>query len=248
MTILRPVCGYSFDASAVQLPPTPEDDGIWLIDLQNGGEKFILSIKDLYDFIGKENYPKYGIYWMNHFFWNTTGSRFSFLLRWKTKITDEKHTLVGCLSAGLEGSPIRWVARTRASHVAWQNENQVSVWTRPSNAYMLYEDGGSKEPQLQWAAPDGHQVYIPTTNREWLVTDTYPFGEERTQVLYMHHVPSGTTKVLGRFPQPDMYRGAVRCDLHPRVSPDGRLVCFDSAHAHDGRQMYVYDISQIIEN
>ena len=62
----------------------------------------------------------------------------------------------------------------------------------------------------------------------------------------MRHVPTGTTKVLGHFPQPKDYTDTVRCDLHPRVSPDGRFVCIDSAHGPDGRQMYIFDISRII--
>ena len=34
-----------------------------------------------------------------------------------------------------------------------------------------------------------------------------------------------------------------RCDTHPRASNDGRLICIDSMHGRNGRQMYLIDIS-----
>jgi hypothetical protein len=34
-------------------------------------------------------------------------------------------------------------------------------------------------------------------------------------------------------------------DLHPRFSPDGRLIVVDSPHTGEGRQMHVIDVSGI---
>ena len=49
---------------------------------------------------------------------------------------------------------------------------------------------------------------------------------------------------LGRFHAGGL-KGPVRCDLHPRWSPDGRRVCFDSVHGGT-RQMYVMDVSEVV--
>ena len=43
------------------------------------------------------------------------------------------------------------------------------------------------------------------------------------------------------------YTGEWRCDLHPRHSPDGRIIVIDSAHGGDGRQMTLIDISEVVE-
>ena len=47
-------------------------------------------------------------------------------------------------------------------------------------------------------------------------------------------------------PAPDAYQGEWRVDLHPRSSRNGHLVCFDSAHGGQGRQMYLADISSLL--
>jgi hypothetical protein len=48
--------------------------------------------------------------------------------------------------------------------------------------------------------------------------------------------------VLGRFASPSGYEGELRCDLHPRHSPDGTRLIIDSTHAGGGRQMFMIDI------
>ena len=53
---------------------------------------------------------------------------------------------------------------------------------------------------------------------------------------------------LGRFHTPAEYKGEWRCDLHPRLSPDGRRVVVDSVHAGDGRQMYLLDIGHVLDD
>ena len=45
---------------------------------------------------------------------------------------------------------------------------------------------------------------------------------------------------------PAEYDGEWRCDLHPRLSPDGTKVTVDSAHAGSGRQIYLVDIGDLI--
>lgn len=91
---------------------------------------------------------------------------------------------------------------------------------------------------------NGHCTYLPDT--EWVLNDTYPMGEHRTQSLYLYHVPTDRKIPLGDFPSPEPYQGEWRCDLHPRFSPDGKSVVIDSAHEGSGRQMYLIDVSELL--
>ena len=90
---------------------------------------------------------------------------------------------------------------------------------------------------------NGHCTYLADTN--WVLNDTYPVprGEDRVQELYLYNVESGERTELGEYASYPEYTGEWRCDLHPRSSPDGRLITVDSVHGGEGRQIYLMDIS-----
>ena len=46
----------------------------------------------------------------------------------------------------------------------------------------------------------------------------------------------------------DIGDGEYRVDTHPRLSRNGRLVSIDAFHEGLGRQMYVIDISHLVDN
>jgi len=97
----------------------------------------------------------------------------------------------------------------------------------------------------------GKTVHLPAN--EWLVGDTYP-DHERDQYLYLYNIKAKRITWLGSFNSPVEYTGSAvqdvddewRCDLHPRISPDGKFIVIDSAHGGNGRQMYLVDIREIV--
>ena len=93
---------------------------------------------------------------------------------------------------------------------------------------------------------NGHNTYVPNTNYEWILNDTYPVGKERLQELYLFHIPTKRKVSLGKFHEPARFTGEWRCDLHPRCDQQGDRVFFDSTHEGDKRQMYMVDISRIV--
>ena len=93
---------------------------------------------------------------------------------------------------------------------------------------------------------NGHNTYVPNTNCEWILNDTYPMGKERLQELYLFHIPSGRKVTLGKFHAPSRFTGEWRCDLHPRCNQQGTQVFFDSTHEGGRRQMYTVDIADIV--
>jgi hypothetical protein len=90
---------------------------------------------------------------------------------------------------------------------------------------------------------NGHNTYLP--GNKWILNDTYP-DQDRLQHPYLYEVASGEKVALGNFLSPKEYDGEWRCDTHPRFSPDGKLVCIDSPHNGEGRQMHVIDVSRIV--
>jgi hypothetical protein len=137
------------------------------------------------------------------------------------------------------------------SHFIWRDPRHVCAWTQPAGepaAFHLFEDQ-TREMQVVGEGvmtQNGHNTYVPSTNNEWILTDTYPDKETREQTPYLYHVPSGRKVELGHFRSPVAYTGEWRCDLHPRTSNDGKTVAIDSPHTGTGRQIYLIDVSRIV--
>jgi hypothetical protein len=125
----------------------------------------------------------------------------------------------------------------------------VFAWAwHPSHKerFYLYEDRGDKVTVvgLDEMTSNGHNTYVPETNNEWVLNDTYPDAKS-LQHPYVYHIPTKRRVPISHFLSPRAYRGEWRCDNHPCASRDGKLVAFDSPH-ENGRQVYLADISEIV--
>ena len=93
---------------------------------------------------------------------------------------------------------------------------------------------------------DGHMTWHPT-NKHWMLTDTYE-DEEFNRRLFLYHRTKNLLVEVGRFHStPSTCSTGWRCDLHPRFDHEGKRVVIDSLHERDERQVYVIDVSGVIE-
>lgn len=235
----RPGYGYAGIMDPFANQAAPKEIGVWRMDIETGETNLLISVAD----IVKISYADQKIndfHYINHLAWSPDGERFLMFDRWSGK---GQPTRVFTMSK--EGSDLRILSSNGASHWVWRDSHHVLIWA--NEAYKLYQDNGSGESiEDLWIHPNGHQTYIPRTNNEWLLTDTYPQGKERLHKLCLYHIPSKKIKVLGHYHSPPNYEGEWRCDTHPRLSRDGRKVVIDSTHEGLGRQMYLIDIGKAI--
>jgi hypothetical protein len=117
----------------------------------------------------------------------------------------------------------------------------------PQKGYFLFKDDGTgKAKELLWATDfDGHNSYVPGPGGDWIVTDTYSLNG--FQYLFMYHRPTKLFVPLAKL-KVTAEGGLHRVDLHPRISRDGRIVSIDATHEGLGRQMYIINISHIVDN
>lgn len=222
--------------------PAPTAIGVWRMDMDSGESTLLVSLADFVKIPYPGRKPR-DLHYVNHLSWNPDGTRFLMYNRWEgggqpTRV----FTMAG------DGSDLRLLSAKLASHWTWRDSEHVLIW---DGAYRLYKDDGSGKPkETLWQHPNGHQSYIPGTDNEWLLTDTYPAGRHarREQELYLYHIPGKRKVSLGFFAAPRPYDGDWRCDLHPRLSRDGTRVVIDSPHAGNGRQMYMIDIGRIVNS
>lgn len=88
---------------------------------------------------------------------------------------------------------------------------------------------------------DGHPSSIPG-RPAWIVTDTYPDANSRAHLL-IGNLRTNDMFVIDELKSiPALDNSPSRCDLHPKVSGDGRFVSIDTMN--DGvRGIYLYDLA-----
>ncbi len=244
---MRPGYGYAGLPDPHASDPAPKDSGIFRVNIETGGRELIISLAEIAKFGNIPGDPKDAKHYFNHLLFNTDGSRFIFLHRWRA--TGLRSFATRMLTARADGGNIRVVdPHGRTSHFIWRDPGHILAWAwHPShgNKFYLYEDrtGNVEVVGKGIMTRNGHCTYLP--GNEWILNDIYP-DKERKQNVYLYHTATGRGASLGNFHSPQKYTGEWRCDTHPRFSPDGRSVVIDSPHGGNGRQMYLIDISGIV--
>lgn len=249
----RPGYGYAGIPDPYRDQLAPEQTGIWHVDLQTGKVKLIISFAQMMEIPWPHGDLSQMKHWFNHLLWNPSGSRFEFLNRWRGPGTVGLPTRM--MTARPDGSDIHVVDDYgHMSHFIWRDDTHILGWSRhPSHgdAFYLYRDvdGACRKADhveavgLGVMTENGHCTYLP--GNEWILNDTYP-DRDRLQHLYLYHVATGQKYPLADLYTGPEYVGEWRCDLHPRFSPDGRLITVDSNHGGNGRQIYLLDVSEIV--
>lgn len=249
----RPGYGYSGVLDPNQEVLAPDDAGIWRIDMQSGDQKLIFSFADALKipFEGREDavFRPHSKHWFNHLLCNPDGTRLFFLHRWRNPESKAKF-FTRAMTMNFDGTDLYVIDPWGdTSHFIWRDPKHIFAWAwYPSHQqrFYLYEDGTENVSVVgpNTMTVNGHNTYVPGTDSNWVLNDTYP-DTKTFQNPYLYHIPTDRRVPLGHFPSPPAYRGEWRCDTHPTSSRDGKQVIFDSPH-QNGRQVYLVDISEIV--
>ncbi len=241
----RPGYGYEGQRDRWYDDNHPQDDGIWLMDLDTGEYRLILSLDELWDFTKGYFGGQDQKVCVNHINFNTDGSRFVFLLRnfagddWKT----------ATMTADYDGGNLYTLSDySYASHYYWVSRDVLSIYSRGEElgtmGDQLYElkdlthEGRALDPDFFRA--DGHVSYSP--DRTWVLYDSYP-KEDGCRELYLYDLINRKGGILGRFRIMPYSTIEIRCDLHPVWSPSGKKISIDSVH-EGYRGIYVIDVEE----
>lgn len=271
LQFFRPGYGYATKEKQQNWEKAPTDKGIYKMDLKTGESELILSYAQIAQLKRAQGDVSENFHWFNHLLINPDGTRFIFLNRSRPLASNEEMTayiknnpdpkkrgfsgryITRALTADVDGSDVFALNDSgQFSHFIWKGTDEICAWAVPDDGDKTgFFDFKDKTKQYQTVGNDkmtrnGHNTYIPNTNYEWILNDTYPLGKDRLQELYLYHIPTDRKVILGKFHEPIKYKGEWRCDLHPRSSQDGRFVIFDSTHGGNGREIYKIDISEIV--
>ena len=241
MAHCRSVVGYASGIEPTEIKAQPEDDGLYLLDLQDGTSKLVLSIADVIAtsedkrLVGRRA-------WFNHVLFNTDGTRVLFFCR----VRHEKGFYSSLWTVNPDGTDLEMQIPFgyRVSHFDWKTPTQILVSSDivDEMGFVEFSDGMQNFKLLgRGVLPnDGHASFSP--DRQLLLCDTYPRGPTRLAELMLYDIAENRKIVLGEFHHDKQFSGDIRCDLHPRWSSDGKTITFDSVH-EGSRQIYCIDLT-----
>jgi hypothetical protein len=242
LRLTRPDYGYGGEGQDARAEnPFPEDDGLFLLDLESGEIRLLVSIADVKNMV--REVPDGGMEYFNHTLFSRDGSK----IFWLARATPQRNTVSMCVNT--DGSqlltcfPDGW----GGSHFDWLDGEKLMVtaaYKGLSFGHILFTPGEDDYHRLGNGILDydGHGTFSP--DQQWMITDTYPEGRLREQKLYLMNMESEAVLPLGRFVEPKEFRersGGSRCDLHPRWSPEGNMIGFNSTNS-GSRQCYMIEL------
>jgi hypothetical protein len=238
--IFRSGYGYNIGQNRSDYQNIPSDDGIFFLDLINNEEKLLISLLSLAKKESSDLKSMHSVK-VNHLMINKSSSRFMFLFRYM--IDDKKFTRLYTIS--VDGQNLfLFNTRNLVSHANWVTENTFIVWADVSpkgQAYYLFSDFNAEPIRIigkNVLKGDGHPSVSLDGN--FLLTDTYSDIARRKRLI-LYDIIANNRKVLGKFYNPFVYSGSLRCDLHPRFDFRSKKICFDAVFKN-GRQVYISKI------
>lgn len=221
--------GYCNLVDPFQDVNAPESDGIYLVDIENNTAKLIIDYKRL-----KEEFPEKPFCDMklvvNHITFNPSADKFLFLLRNFPETGKKWGTIL--LVADRDGKEIKKLTDYEVnSHYHWKNDEEIIIYSGlPKWGVYFFNLKTGERNMLDDAlinADDIHCLYSP--DRTCFIGDGYP-DEENCRHIYLYDFKAGTSRELLKVYSQPVSIEDIRCDLHNRFSPDGKLISFDSYH------------------
>ncbi|MCL2845037.1 MAG: glycosyltransferase family 2 protein [Chitinivibrionia bacterium] len=217
------------------------NDGIWKVNYNNGETTLLVDMKTVCS-IGQSNNISDALHSVNHIMISPDGDKFIFIHRYYVR----KKRFDRLFLADSKTGNLKLLSDYgMVSHCFWADNKNVLAYLRSPDGTDAYnkintDTGnftkiiGNRLNKLG----DGH----PNVFGECFVADTYP-DKARMQHLFLFNLKTSEEKELGEFFHGLKYSGETRCDLHPRFSPDGKYVFFDSVYSGK-RQLYCIAIGE----
>jgi hypothetical protein len=240
LAALRPDYGY-FNLpprSLAEIDPSPNDDGLWVVNLHDGSAELAVSLRALALQTDRE-----AIHKVNHPMISPAGTRCIFMHRYRRKGQRLDRLMVLDLMSG----QVRELTNTgMVSHMAWRSDRELFGYLRGPDGrdgfFTIQVDTGQMRP-IGRGTMDVHGDGHPSIAAGVVVYDTYP-DKARMQHLFRVDLDGGDeprVQLLGSFFHGLQYDAECRCDLHPRFGRSCRQVFFDSV-CEGGRRLWSLEL------
>lgn len=236
---LRPDYGY-FCLSKMSKAELEElsMDGIWKVNLETHSENLLVSLDVICAFEEKKEF-KEAVHKVNHIQINPSGNCFVFLHRY---FINGKRFDRFLLADSITGKLTSLSESILVSHFYWLNSYEIIVYLADDikgEGYFILNILNKSKKLISKLSNygDGH----PSGINNIIVTDTYPNRAGMQSLFLLEELDETKPKLLGTFYHPLKFDGESRCDLHPRLDWNRKVVYFDTVYSGK-RQLYKLEI------
>lgn len=229
-----PGYGYPYKDDGYLELDCPRDTGLFLVDLFSNERRLLVPLSQLVESID-EKYQHGYMHFVTHSEFSPDGRYVSFLHRWISRTGDYMKRWTRIMIYDLQKKTlIALPSQNSGSHYVWNHKNQIiaSCIIDGNSCHVLFDMNDIDNYHIIARTilnSDGHQSFINDTS---FVTDTYP-DKYRMAKIYKTDIETGNVELLVSVYSPKKFQTKdfkchIACDLHPRVSPSGKYICFDS--------------------
>ena len=233
---LRPGYGYSNLEDITKNENTPNNDGLFIVDIDTGERKLLVSYQQLSDLMpDSKNRQCY----INHISISPNNKKAMFFFIW---LVDEKPGWKATLwTIDLKTKEVKCLEKKyQVSHYAWKDNNTLIItgvdMSNKTCFYRLYDSDNNNYVELdnENLKKDGH----PTFSRQFngFYSDTYP--DKKFRQLLFKYENNDYIPLVKVFHNPKMY-GEKRCDLHPHYFCTQESVAIDTIFDKNKRKIIV---------
>ena len=240
LAVIKPDYGYHCHSklSYDQLPSN-ERDGIWKINFETGKGSLFFPCQ-ICNFCTEEQFQK-SLHYVNHIQIGPNGNTFVFLHRY----IFEGNQIDRLILFDNEAGTMKLIASSDLiSHFYWQASNALVVYLKDPSKGHCYIHINLETLQREYLSAlddygDGH----PGGFGKVMLTDTYPNRLGHQSLLILNNLfDNKKPKELAKLYHPLKFIGESRCDLHPRIDVNKKIIYFDSVYKGK-RQLYRMDLS-----
>jgi len=242
---VRPGYGYHGLKDKGESVIAPEDDGIFVFNIDGGAPNLILSYAQILSLLPDARHRKIKL-WVNHLFWSPEGRQ---ILIFARVSLPEGGAYTYLFLVDRDGSHPNLLAHSKfISHFDWREADKILVYAEfpgyPMDYYFIDTSSGRITPVAPCAFDsDGHCSLSP--DGKWMLTDTYPNPRTGTYSILLLQISTGIVREICRVKALDGVPVGSRCDLHPRWRSDGRQIAFDAA-PQNIRRMFLCDLDPLL--
>lgn len=231
---MNPAEGYAGLTDLYAKENHPETDGVFITDIDKKSSRLILSFARIFDALRLSNpdIVDENIF-LEEVKFCPNASRFMMLVKAWDHSSGVMRAKSALLTAFANGTDVRVVIPwgKGVSSADWKdNKTLIACFKYRPGVYnfVLVSDGKDDHSIIgdEKIMSEGNLAISP--NGEWIVTERAQ-RDYKERSLYLYHIKTGDFRKLGSFNMPDdtYMRGDLRCELNPRWSEDGNMICID---------------------